>query len=525
MHVVELRRMLCRWTARAASLVLSFMLASPSFAATTVDAIEFYNASLDHYFVTVNPDEISKLDTGVLVGWQRTGLNFKVIDPAAPTAGDTPVCRFYGTPAAGLDSHFYSASPTECNEVAQKFPTAWIPESPNVFRVFLPNTATGACPAGSIPVYRAWNKRIDSNHRYTTDPNVMSTMLARGYVAEGYGTGALPVAMCAPGAGAGAAPACSISASPSSATVGSSVLLSANCDGTPTSFTWTGCSSSGPTCVASSSVSGTANYTVIATNAFGNSVPSTASVNWTPVFVPPAPACTAFQVTSTSPTPVIGSSIAIATACTNNPIAYMWTGCNGSFTTCNVQSSVPGPQTYTVVASNAGGSSAPASVTVNWSSSAQTPPGFCGQFPSYLYTRVGTSSIQSNSRDYPVPPGFAANGVWVEQFTIPSTASGGQIGRLTLAEFDGPPTVREATLSLTPCDFRPTDPSGTNGPIARGNGIGVTQLFSVGAPVPGVPQLSAGATYYFNVRNANADGSVSCGAARCEAFIYDVLPQ
>jgi hypothetical protein len=520
MHVPSLLRRLGHCAVLAASLAL----ASPSMAAL-VDAIEFYNASLDHYFVTVSPDEISKLDTGFFIGWQRTGLNFKVIDPASPTAGDTPVCRFYGTPAAGLDSHFYAALPSECDEVAQKFPNEWLSESRNVFRVFLPNLTTGACPAGSIPVYRAWNKRIDSNHRYTTDPNVMSTMIARGYVAEGYGSQPLPVAMCAPTGVTGTPPACSMTASPSSANVGGSVTLSANCSGSPTSYTWTGCNSSGPTCAVSSSTQGTATYTVIATNALGNSAPASASVNWTAVFVPPAPACTAFQVTSTSPSPVIGSSIAIATACTNNPTAYMWTGCNGSFTTCTVQSGVPGPQTYTIVASNAGGSSVPSSVTVNWSSSAQTPPGFCGQFPSYLYTRVGTSSIQANSRDYPVPPGFAANGVWVEQFTVPATASGGQIGRLTLAEFDGPPTMREATLSLTPCDFRPTDPTGASGPISRGNGIGVTQLFSVGAPVAGVPQLSAGGTYYFNVRNVNADGSPSCGAARCEAFIYDVLPQ
>src|SRR5207244_2964963 len=101
---------------------------------TLVDAIEFYNASLDHYFVTVFSDEINKLDTGVFVGWQRTGLDFKVIDPASSSPGDTPVCRFRGLPEAGLDSHFYSASPAECNEVAQKFPTAWQIESPNVFR-------------------------------------------------------------------------------------------------------------------------------------------------------------------------------------------------------------------------------------------------------------------------------------------------------------------------------------------------------------------------------------------------------
>ena len=59
-----------------------------------------------------------------------------------------------------------------------------------------PNTTTGACAAGTVPVYRLWNQRADSNHRYTIDRAVRDQMVAAGYVAEGYGTD--PVAMCAP---------------------------------------------------------------------------------------------------------------------------------------------------------------------------------------------------------------------------------------------------------------------------------------------------------------------------------------
>ena len=38
-------------------------------------------------------------------------------------------------------------------------------------------------------------RRVDSNHRYVTDPVLRLQMIARGYVPEGYGEG---VAMCAP---------------------------------------------------------------------------------------------------------------------------------------------------------------------------------------------------------------------------------------------------------------------------------------------------------------------------------------
>ncbi|MFO1317566.1 MAG: hypothetical protein U1F58_18390 [Burkholderiales bacterium] len=161
-----------------------------------VDVVEYYHAGLDHYFVSALPADIAALDSGTLKGWARTGRTFKAYD--APASGTSPVCRFYIPPAQG-DSHFYSASPAECAEVAAKFP-AFSYESPSVMHVGLPDAATGACSGGWTPVYRLWNNRADSNHRYTTDQGVRADMIARGYVAEGYGPEG--VSMCAPTAGA-----------------------------------------------------------------------------------------------------------------------------------------------------------------------------------------------------------------------------------------------------------------------------------------------------------------------------------
>ena len=61
-----------------------------------------------------------------------------------------PVCRFYGLPSAGLDSHFYSASPAECFEVDERFGAEWQIESDNVFQVDLPDTVTGVCAGGGF---------------------------------------------------------------------------------------------------------------------------------------------------------------------------------------------------------------------------------------------------------------------------------------------------------------------------------------------------------------------------------------
>lgn len=159
-----------------------------------VAATEFYNRTLDHYFLSTDPAEIAKLDSGATVGWVRTGLRFLV--HAKQAAGTSPVCRFYRAPAYG-DSHFYSASPAECAATAAAHPVDWIYESPAVFYVQVPNTATGACPAGTRPVYRYFNAAT-TNHRYTADLVIRNdTAASRAWTAEGYGPGPYYPVMCA----------------------------------------------------------------------------------------------------------------------------------------------------------------------------------------------------------------------------------------------------------------------------------------------------------------------------------------
>ncbi len=166
-------------------------------------AIEFHHAGFDHYFLTRIPEEIEALDSGRTTGWTRTGRAFRVyLSQAVPAVVASPVCRFYIPPQHG-DSHFFSASAAECTDILNKIPidpnySGYILESPNVFYAALPNTTIGACPTGTVPVYRLWNQRTDSNHRYTTDASIRAAMIGKGYVAEGYGSDA--VSLCSPGA-------------------------------------------------------------------------------------------------------------------------------------------------------------------------------------------------------------------------------------------------------------------------------------------------------------------------------------
>ena len=86
----------------------------------TVDVVEFYNASLDHYFITWIAAEIANLDAGVTpTRWMRTGYTFKAY--ATPQAGTSQMCRFYIPPVDG-SSHFFGRNAAECDATKQQHP-------------------------------------------------------------------------------------------------------------------------------------------------------------------------------------------------------------------------------------------------------------------------------------------------------------------------------------------------------------------------------------------------------------------
>lgn len=161
-----------------------------------IDIVEYFNATLGHYFITGDPAEIEKLDTGVIAGWQRTGESFPAFPPDRIPSFAQPVCRFYGLPSAGLDSHFYSASPEECAAVISKWPDTWILETDAAFGA-MHDTYPFDCPH---PLFRLYNNRADVNHRYTTSQAIRDQMIAQGWILEAaffppYGD---PYSMCLP---------------------------------------------------------------------------------------------------------------------------------------------------------------------------------------------------------------------------------------------------------------------------------------------------------------------------------------
>lgn len=153
--------------------------------------LEFFNTNLNHYFITADQVEAAAIDGGAAgPGWQRTGRGFRAWTAAIGVPPEAqPVCRFYGTPGLGPNSHFYTIDPVECDAV-RKDP-GWRYEGIAFYSIA---PAAGSCPVGMQKVYRAYNNRFaqsDSNHRYTTSPDVYQTMQDQGWLAEG-------VVLCAP---------------------------------------------------------------------------------------------------------------------------------------------------------------------------------------------------------------------------------------------------------------------------------------------------------------------------------------
>jgi uncharacterized delta-60 repeat protein len=152
---------------------------------TTTPVIEFFNTTLNHYFITADPAEAMSIDAGGSgPGWRRTGKQFK-------SGGPSRVCRNRGSsdldPVTGQrrgpNSHVYSIEAAECLQI--RADPGWLFESYDFSG--WPRLSSN-CPAGTTGVYRAYNGRFaqnDSNHRYAVEVDLYNAMLAQGWTGEG----------------------------------------------------------------------------------------------------------------------------------------------------------------------------------------------------------------------------------------------------------------------------------------------------------------------------------------------------
>ena len=160
----------------------------------TVPVTEYFHAGLGHYYLSSNSGESSWLDRGGGGGgWTRTGLSFR-----AWATGGNPiareVCRYYGSPTLGPNSHFFSISANECEGLhqLQRATPASVPRWNHEGIAFFAETVdplTGQCRSGRSAVYRAYNngstRGIDSNHRFVPRVDELSGLVSEGWSREG----------------------------------------------------------------------------------------------------------------------------------------------------------------------------------------------------------------------------------------------------------------------------------------------------------------------------------------------------
>ena len=149
-------------------------------------AVEFYNANIDHYFMTASADEAVALDSNSSWGWTRTGNTLNVwLSQASAPFNALPVCRFYGIFANGtVGSHFYTVDAAECADVKSRLDWGWGYENDAYYAV---QPAGGACPGGTSPIYRVYNNGMGGapNHRYLMSQADVATMVSQGWGSEG----------------------------------------------------------------------------------------------------------------------------------------------------------------------------------------------------------------------------------------------------------------------------------------------------------------------------------------------------
>ena len=141
-----------------------------------LEVVEFYTPALKKYFMTGRPDEIATLDNLPSV-WQRTGQRFATHRIDSPVGAN--VCRFWAFDGASINTHFHSASTSDCAFVRAQ---PWARDEGVPMRAqtlvqiqsLVPPTPPPFCPADTVQMMRLFNKTT-INHRYVTE-SVLSRM-------------------------------------------------------------------------------------------------------------------------------------------------------------------------------------------------------------------------------------------------------------------------------------------------------------------------------------------------------------
>ena len=156
---------------------------------------EFYNPSLDYYFMTSRASDAALLDS--FAAWRRTGKVFSTYISQEP--GTLGISRYYFDQIAvnkSRGSHFYTLTQSEKDALLVLNPgnnrTPGLPFNEGIDSyAFMPliEGVGGSCAAGLLPVYRMFRGQMrfpdNPNHRFTTELSIYNSFVALGWDGEG----------------------------------------------------------------------------------------------------------------------------------------------------------------------------------------------------------------------------------------------------------------------------------------------------------------------------------------------------
>lgn len=173
-----------RTTALASALLLSMSVAS-TVSAAPITVVEYYNRTLDAYFITGRAAEQQQLDQ--VADFVRTGMSFQARTTDDVQPASIGICRFYvSIDSPFTNTHFYGREEIDCEPMAEAAYAGFYWEGYD-FRV--PSSeGDGTCPEGAMPVYRSFrlgNEGLTSNHRFTVSLGTYAAAANAGYRGEG----------------------------------------------------------------------------------------------------------------------------------------------------------------------------------------------------------------------------------------------------------------------------------------------------------------------------------------------------
>jgi hypothetical protein len=154
--------------------------------AQAVTVVEYYNKTLDAYFITGRANEQQALDT--VADFQRTGMTFQAVAASAAastTPPSTRICRFYiSTASPYANTHFYGREGVDCEQIRALNAAGFSWED---YDFALAQPTAGVCPAASTTIYRSFRPAAGgktANHRYSASAASYASAAAAGYVGE-----------------------------------------------------------------------------------------------------------------------------------------------------------------------------------------------------------------------------------------------------------------------------------------------------------------------------------------------------